>query len=787
MPHNFIMSLAAVLVLLPVHAACGTGEIDCLPEEVLVDLGEFDEWATPKPYDFDVEDDTLILFESTLYGGEIESRKLRFFTNVGGVWEEGVQPEIVLPGNNPQQSPSRKVSISGDTAVVGLELGKVIVLERTGGQWGITQTLTSPDYDPDTPWGDTHFGLYVDIDGDVLVVSDLYRAVHVYRRHAGRFYEEARLLPPDDAPQPYFARGVAVEGDTVLVGSGVTWSVGAAWFFNYQGGEWSRSQVVEGGPNWFEIGLNGDTAIIGRDIYAWSGTEWQFEQRLEVPEEFETYLSNSTIGESFATLTGFTDVPGDGHPATTYALIYERTGGRWDLVSQVVTQEGSISGQSLGRADVRSSGRQVFIGLYESYAYWPDRFLIKTLPVQDGEEQDCNFNGVCDSLDLADLSSFDCDGNGVPDACDIAAGNQLDVDADGVPDACQADCDLDGWPDAYELAQGMELDCNGNGIPDRCDISGGYSPDGDADGVPDECDPSYVITVAADGSAVFTDIQSALEFALPGATISVGPGSYEGPICLPTHPVHLTSTAGSQETILRGGMYRRAMEIPSGHGSDTLIEGFSLTGGSGHGEGGAILIAESAPTIRSCVFVDNEADRGGGVMVSGRPEPDSACRFLECTWDSNLAIASTLDNGGGGGLAVRGGSVILESCVFDGNATEFSGGGVWLQDGSSLSALDTVWSSNLSSLIGGGISHIGCDVALSASYFCGNDSDDIFGDWTDEGGNAFDDQCVVCSGDLTGDGAVGVDDLLVVIAGWGNPYGIDDLLSVIGEWGTCEP
>ena len=39
--------------------------------------------------------------------------------------------------------------------------------------------------------------------------------------------------------------------------------------------------------------------------------------------------------------------------------------------------------------------------------------------------------------------------------------------------------------------------------------------------------------------------------------------------------------------------------------------------------------------------------------------------------------------------------------------------------------------------------------------------------------------------DITGDGHVGVDDLLAVIAGWGNPYNVDDLLLVIQGWGPC--
>ena len=42
-----------------------------------------------------------------------------------------------------------------------------------------------------------------------------------------------------------------------------------------------------------------------------------------------------------------------------------------------------------------------------------------------------------------------------------------------------------------------------------------------------------------------------------------------------------------------------------------------------------------------------------------------------------------------------------------------------------------------------------------------------------------------CSGDLDDDGSVNVDDLLAVIAGWGDPYDVDDLLIVIGAWGSC--
>ena len=54
-----------------------------------------------------------------------------------------------------------------------------------------------------------------------------------------------------------------------------------------------------------------------------------------------------------------------------------------------------------------------------------------------------------------------------------------------------------------------------------------------------------------------------------------------------------------------------------------------------------------------------------------------------------------------------------------------------------------------------------------------------------------------CSGDANGDGVVGVDDLLLVIAAWGpcagcdadvnddDVVGVNDLLAVIADWGIC--
>ena len=42
-----------------------------------------------------------------------------------------------------------------------------------------------------------------------------------------------------------------------------------------------------------------------------------------------------------------------------------------------------------------------------------------------------------------------------------------------------------------------------------------------------------------------------------------------------------------------------------------------------------------------------------------------------------------------------------------------------------------------------------------------------------------------CPTDYDGDGITNVNDLLLIIAGWNDPYTVDDLLDVIGAWGGC--
>lgn len=152
------------------------------------------------------------------------------------------------------------VAISGDTAIVGasfqLSRGAAYVFQRDAGgpdNWGEVAKLTASD--PDI--GD-FFGWSVAISGDTAIVGAINAnigstdpgAAYIYERDAGgpdSWGQVAKLTASDAGVNDDFGSGVAIDGDTAIVGArrqdGGGSSNGAAYLFERN----------EGGPdNWGE-------------------------------------------------------------------------------------------------------------------------------------------------------------------------------------------------------------------------------------------------------------------------------------------------------------------------------------------------------------------------------------------------------------------------------------------------------------------------------------------------------------------------------------------------------
>ncbi len=248
---------------------------------------------------------------------------------------------------------------------------------------------------------------------------------------------------------------------------------------------------------------------------------------------------------------------------------------------------------------------------------------------------------------------------------------------------------------AYEAAG----DCNDNGIPDDTE------PDSDGDNVIDGCD---VCPDSPPGSpvgrtgcplvhnvtqnALFDTIQDAIDASVDGDEIVVLPARYRETIDLAGRAITLRSSDGPDVTIIDAtDLGDSAIFCGNDEGLDTIIRGFTLTGGPVP-QGGGMRNEASSPTVIDCRFVDGVAVFGGGLYNTGNGSP----RLVNCMFVGNEASTA------GGGMANVSAHPFLINCVFSGNDGVWGGGGMYNRFASPPMTGCTFYG-NTTSLFGGGI------------------------------------------------------------------------------------
>ena len=139
-------------------------------------------------------------------------------------------------------------------------------------------------------------------------------------------------------------------------------------------------------------------------------------------------------------------------------------------------------------------------------------------------------------------------------------------------------------------------------------------------------------------------------------------------------------------------------------GSDSaILDGFTVTGGNARGNdpdfnGGGLYSEGSCPVVRNCVFIDNWAmnkqdssGRGGGIYIR---QCDNV-RILDCVFRQNLSL-------GGAGVYVFESAGSIEGSVFMDNNAEL-GGGLITTHSPGFRIVDTRFISNHATLQAGGV------------------------------------------------------------------------------------
>lgn len=218
------------------------------------------------------------------------------------------------------------------------------------------------------------------------------------------------------------------------------------------------------------------------------------------------------------------------------------------------------------------------------------------------------------------------------------------------------------------------------------------------------------------GSGSYGSLSLALAAAGPGVTLFVGPGLYEEHgLSLSGAPLSLVSTHLASSTHLDGQTQGRILEIASGDGPDTRVDGFTFTRGVAPLEAGALRIADSSPTVIDCDFIANHVlgdvstgteGQGGAILLQDSDAILDALRFSgnavgSCeqvsssvyshtespdgysTTDTTTDTVATVCFGGqGGAVAIRSGQPSLKDVSFIDNHVEGEGGALYVQDAS---------------------------------------------------------------------------------------------------------
>jgi len=167
-------------------------------------------------------------------------------------------------------------------------------------------------------------------------------------------------------------------------------------------------------------------------------------------------------------------------------------------------------------------------------------------------------------------------------------------------------------------------------------------------------------------------LRGAIAVASDGDTVLVAEGIYTGygfvGITLAERDLVIRSEGGAAHTVLHGDLSDGpCFMFCAGLSRASVLEGFTLTGLRSDGDGGALAIVNSSPTISHCVIVGNRSaglhnGNGGGIACMYNSSP----LITDCTISGNVSV--TDGSPPVGGVWAKGGATpVLTRCIVWGN------------------------------------------------------------------------------------------------------------------------
>ena len=400
-----------------------------------------------------------------------------------------------------------------------------------------------------------------------------------------------------------------------------------------------------------------------------------------------------------------------------------------------------------GDGDALYDGREVRL-------YGTDRFDADS--DGDGMPDGWELQQSFDPLDDADALE-DADGDGLTNLGEYQAGtdpHNSDTDGDDIPDDWEVQFGLNPLD-----AEDAEEDPDGDGYLNIYEYVHESNPQALAS------IPAPTLTVNETQS-----IQSALSAITNDyGIINVSPGTYTGSgnrnLSFNGKRITLISEQGAANTIIDAQSLGRGFVITSNETRRSVISGLTIQNGDS-GEGGGIYINSASPSILNSTIISNSAALGGGISAGSGSPAIRNCLITENIADSaqggwgggiDSASGSTLhvyesiinknySGNLGGGISVFGAdSTVIERCLIADNWADDLGGGVYTaagstviigsqielnysaqggglysDDNSTLSMINSVLAANEAEWLDGGITSSGGGVNLKNSVIVGN-------------------------------------------------------------------
>ena len=251
--------------------------------KLLADDGEgFDQFGSAVA----ISDDTIVVgAQSDNHPGFSDSGSAYIFVGSGSTWTE--QAKLVPSDAAGSNQIGDSVDIDGDTVVIGAPVhthgvsqsGSVYVFVRSGTTWTEQAELLAS-----APVSLDRLGNAVGISGDTVVVGAELAdntggagagSAYVYFRTGTTWSEQAVLIASDAGGGDAFGSGVAVNGDTVLVGAkreDDPISSGSLYVYVREGTIWTEQQKVKASDTdsldefGRSVALSGNTVLVGANL-----------------------------------------------------------------------------------------------------------------------------------------------------------------------------------------------------------------------------------------------------------------------------------------------------------------------------------------------------------------------------------------------------------------------------------------------------------------------------------------------------------------------------------------